>query len=212
MHKYFIKVNWIIKRLFPSYIWNLPREDNAVYLSFDDGPDPVVTRWVLDQLRNYNAKATFFCVGENVEKYPELYQSLIDEGHATGNHTYAHKNGWEINDAEYMDDVAAGAKFVHSNLFRPPYGRIRSSQAKQLATVTGLKKVHVIMWEVLSADFDTSFTPEQCLSNVIKNVSAGSIVVFHDSENAFKNLKYSLPLTLEFLKEKGYLMKKIELI
>jgi peptidoglycan-N-acetylglucosamine deacetylase len=211
MHKYFIKTPWIAKKIFPSYIWSLPAEDNAVYLTFDDGPHPTITPWVLNQLKEFDAKATFFCIGHNIEKYPDVYKNIINEGHAVGNHTYHHSNGWKTDDKKYIDDVSKAAQIIKSNLFRPPYGRIKNSQSKKIADALQTSKGHIIMWDVLSADFDPSFSPEKCLHHVLDNVVSGSIIVFHDSEKAFDNLKYVLPKTLQSLKEAGFNFKRIEL-
>jgi peptidoglycan/xylan/chitin deacetylase (PgdA/CDA1 family) len=211
MHKYFIKTPWVAKKIFSSYIWDLPAEDNAVYLTFDDGPHPTITPWVLDELKKYNAQATFFCIGDNVQKYPGIYQRILDEDHSIGNHTYHHLNGWKTEDKKYLDDVSKAAQLIRSNLFRPPHGRIRNSQAKKILNALQTNDSKIIMWDVLSADFDSSFSPEQCLNNVLENVSAGSIIVFHDSEKAYNNLKYVLPETLKSLKEEGFIFKKIEL-
>lgn len=210
MHKYFIKTPWIAKKIFPSYVWNLPAEDNAVYLTFDDGPHPTITPWVLDLLKEFEAKATFFCIGNNVEKYPDVYQKIINEGHATGNHTYHHLNGWKTDDQNYVDDVSKAAKFIKSNLFRPPYGRIKARQAKKIPDALPTDNGKIIMWDVLSADFDSSFSPEQCLKHVLDNTVGGSIVVFHDSEKAFKNLSYVLPETLKSLKREGFCFKRLD--
>jgi peptidoglycan-N-acetylglucosamine deacetylase len=210
MHKYFIKTPWIAKKFFSSYIWSLPTNENDVYLTFDDGPHPTITPWVLDQLKQFDAKATFFCIGNNVEKHPDVYQKVLDDEHAIGNHTYHHLNGWKTDDNKYIDDVSAAAQLIKSNLFRPPHGRIRNSQAKRINAAMERDDVSIIMWDVLSADFDASFSPEQCLNNVLENVTAGSIIVFHDSEKAFNNLKYALPKTLESLKEAGYHFRKIK--
>src|SRR6187551_2187086 len=157
MHKYFIKTPWIAKKIFSSYVWCLPAEDNAVYLTFDDGPHPTITPWVLEQLKEYNAKATFFCIGNNVEKYPDVYQKILDEGHAVGNHTYHHLNGWKTDDKKYIEDVSLAARIIKSNLFRPPYGRIKNRQAKKINDALETSKGRIIMWDVLSADFDSSF-------------------------------------------------------
>lgn len=212
MHKYFIKTPWIVKKIFfPEYVWNLAPDENAVYLSFDDGPHPEITPWALNELKQFNAKATFFCIGNNVEKHPDVYQSILDDGHATGNHTYHHLNGWKTEDEIYLQDILKAAQLIKSNLFRPPYGRIKSRQAKRISNALESNDFKIIMWDVLSADFDSSFSPEACLNNVLENVSPGSIIVFHDSEKAFNNLKYVLPKTLEYLNKEGFLFKKIEL-
>ena len=211
MHKYFIKTSWLAKKFFSSYVWNIPTDENVVYLTFDDGPHPTITPWVLDQLKQFNAKATFFCIGNNVGKHPDVYRKILDEGHVTGNHTYNHLNGWKTDDKKYIDDIAAAAQLVKSNLFRPPYGKIKVRQSKKIGDVLQTNNPKIIMWDVLSADFDSSFSPEQCLNNVLENVSAGSIIVFHDSDKAFTNLEYALPKMLKSLKDAGFAFKKIEL-
>ena len=210
MHKYFIKTPWLVKRLFSSYTWSLPSDDKAVYLTFDDGPHPEITRWVLDQLQEHHAQATFFCVGNNVQQYPDIYKQILNSGHAVGNHTYHHVNGWENDDKIYLEDISKAARLIDSNLFRPPYGRIRNSQASKLSQALQRNESRVIMWDILSADFDTSISAEQCLYNVLENVSAGSIIVFHDSVKAWKNLEYVLPKTLAFLNEKGFVCEKLD--
>jgi peptidoglycan/xylan/chitin deacetylase (PgdA/CDA1 family) len=211
MHKYFIKTPWLAKKFFSSYIWSLPPYDNEVYLSFDDGPHPTITPWVLEELKKYNAKASFFCIGNNVEKYADVYERILNEGHATGNHTYHHLNGWKTEDKKYLADISSASQVIKSNLFRPPYGRIKNSQAKKIPDALQRSNAKIIMWDVLSADFDSAFSPEQCLTNVLANVSAGSIVVFHDSDKAFANLKYVLPKTLAALDKEGFVFKKIQL-
>jgi peptidoglycan-N-acetylglucosamine deacetylase len=208
MHRFFIKTPWLVQRCFSSYVWFIPTKEKIVYLTFDDGPHPDITPFVLELLKKYNAKATFFCVGSNVEKYPETYQRIIAEGHAVGNHTQNHVNGWKVPSDVYLKNVDEGFEQIHSPLFRPPYGRIKKDQAVRiLQKHPGTK---IIMWDVLSADFDQRISPERCLQNVIKNISRGSIIVFHDSVKAFQNLSYALPKTLEKLKENGYQMKCID--
>jgi peptidoglycan/xylan/chitin deacetylase (PgdA/CDA1 family) len=209
MHRYFIKTPWIVKKCFPRYTWSLPPTDNEVYLTFDDGPHPTITPWVLEQLAPYDAKATFFCIGDNVEKYPDTYRRLIAEGHSVGNHTQNHLNGWKVPQATYVDNIRRATTHIRSSLFRPPYGRIRSACVPEINSLLG-GRAQIIMWDVLSADFDPAFTPEQCLKNVLANTVAGSIIVFHDSERAYPNLEYILPRVLKDLSSKGYRFKRIE--
>ena len=182
-----------------------------MYLSFDDGPHPEITLWVLEELRKYGAEATFFCVGNNVELHEGVYRKIVEDGHAVGNHTYHHLNGWKTPDDTYLDDVAKACQLIRSNLFRPPYGRIRRKQAKKIPLVMGDPDARVVMWDVLSADFDQTISPARCLQNVVSHASEGSVVVFHDSEKAERNLRHSLPGTLKVLSGKGFSFKKIEL-
>ncbi len=188
----------------------MPADEHAVYLTFDDGPHKIVTPWVLNELNNYNALATFFCIGKNVQQHPDLYDQLLRANHSVGNHTFNHLNGWKTKKREYLSDISKASGLIHSNLFRPPYGKIRGSQSVQIAQTLQTSNPKIIMWDVLSADFDHSLSGEQCLNNVIKNVTNGSIIVFHDSEKAFPHLRYVLPKTLKYLSEEGYLFRKIE--
>jgi len=195
----------ILKKIYPSMIWDFP-DSPDVFLTFDDGPNPEVTPWVLEQLRRYNFKATFFCLGKNVEQYPEVFQQILDEGHAVGNHTYSHQKGWEMKTWRYIEDVDFADDLIHSNLLRPPYGRIKPVQARVLS-----ERYNLIMWSVLSQDYSKLVSPRKCLCNVTKHVTQGSIVLFHDSVKAFRNLRYALPRALDFLHENGYHCAKIEL-
>lgn len=207
-----VKTHWSIKKLFSNYVWDIANNENKVYLTFDDGPTPAITEWTLQQLRNFNTKATFFCIGDNIRKYPEIYQKVIQDGHSIGNHTFNHLNGWKTSTAEYLKNSKLCQSTINNltstsnNLFRPPYGKIKPSQSKQLRAM-GYK---IVMWDVLSEDFDATISPEQCLENVLKNVTSGSIIVFHDSLKAFPNLEYALPKTLEFLREKGFVCVRID--
>ncbi len=194
----------ILTRMFPSLVWKVDETQKTIYLTFDDGPIPETTEWILKTLQQFNAKATFFCVGDNVRKYPELFQQILDEGHLVGNHTYNHLNGWNTSVDEYIENVEKAAKLIKSNLFRPPRGMIRIDQAQKL-----LEKYHIVMWNVLSVDYDKDVSPQQCLKNVTSNAKAGSIVVFHDSLKAQKNMQYALPKTLEHYAEKGYHFAKL---
>ncbi|WP_432412058.1 polysaccharide deacetylase family protein [Rasiella sp. SM2506] len=213
--------------LFPRRVWAFSRKEPNIYLTFDDGPIPEVTPWVLDLLKEYDAKATFFCIGENVKKHPEIFKRIIAEGHRIGNHTFHHLNGWKTKREEYLKDIVAAEKQFNSiqlsektplkstqgdtnvastkiqifkniqapssNLFRPPYGKMTSKQEKEIRN----KGYKIVMWDVLSADFDPSTSKEKCLQNVTKNIKLGSIVVFHDSLKAEKNLRYVLPKVLD---------------
>jgi len=189
----------IIKNFYKDFVWTLPADNNKIYLTFDDGPVPGPTEFVLDQLKQFSAKGTFFCVGNNVKKNRGLYQRILDEGHTTGNHTFNHVNGWMSNSETYLHEVEQAASLIDSKLFRPPYGRIRKQQAQSL-----LKNYKIIMWDVLTYDFNVKVSPAQCLKNVTENTRPGSIIVFHDSVKAFKNLEYALPRSLEFFKKKNF--------
>ena len=197
-----------MRALYPSFTWQMPENNRNIYLSFDDGPHPQVTPFVLDQLKDFKAKASFFCIGDNIVKYPKVYERIVNEGHTVGNHTQNHLNGWKSPTTKYLENEAAAANYIDSNLFRPPYGKIKRFQAKQLQENLGLK---IIMWSVLSGDFDQQILPEKCLQNVLLNTRPGSIVVFHDSEKAWKRLVYALPKVLEYFTEKGYSFEKIKL-
>jgi len=211
MNFLWIKTNRLIKYIFSNYVWNIPNVEKKVYLTFDDGPTPEITEWVLEQLKTYNAKATFFCIGNNIAKHPEIFKRLLNEGHTIGNHTQNHVKGWETENNTYFgevekcDEVISKQTNIDSKLFRPPYGKIKPSQSNYLRKL-GYK---IIMWDVLSADFDTTISKEKCLENVLKNVESGSIIVFHDSIKAFPNLEYTLPKTLEFLSKNGYICDRI---
>lgn len=207
-----VKTNRFVKTIFPNYIWDVPNREKKVYLTFDDGPTPEITEWTLAQLKSFNAKATFFCIGDNVRKFPEIFDKVIKDGHSIGNHTFNHLNGWKTEKEVYIKNVelcnqeiaegsiAANSDNLQTELFRPPYGKIKPSQSKILRRL-GYK---IIMWDVISYDFDASISPEKCLNNVLRNVKPGSIIVFHDSKKAFTNLEFALPRTLQFLNEKGF--------
>ena len=182
----------------PSLIWSMEGEDD-VFLTFDDGPTPGITEWILDALSKHNAKATFFCWGKNVEQYPDLYQMILDGGHKVGNHTYSHQKGWSMSVERYIEDVDFANQYIHSDLFRPPYGRIKPAQARMLS-----ERYSLIMWDVLSQDYSNLISPRTCLRNVTKHVQPGSIVVFHDSLKSFRNLKYALPRSLDHIHKMGW--------
>ena len=208
---YLIKTPWWLKKIYPSFVWNMPREEKYIYLTFDDGPHETATAFVLDELRKFNAKATFFCIGKNVQKHPNIYQSIIDEGHAVGNHTFNHMNGWKNNDFIYIKNISVAAQFIKSNLFRPPYGRIKKAQANMLLdqSTNGNQPPQIIMWDVLSGDFDTKLSPEKCLKNVVRNTTNGSIIVFHDSTKAWERMSFALPKVLEHFSKQGYRFEAI---
>lgn len=215
MRFYWIKTHWLIKKIFSGFSWDFPSSEKVVYLTFDDGPIPEITEWTLAILKQYNAKATFFCIGANVTKSPDLFKKLIIEGHSIGNHTYNHLNGWYLSTESYMENVKKCEDVMQQysdghkdgiKLFRPPYGKLKRKQFKLLKR-NGYK---VIMWAVLSADFDTNITPEKCAENVLRNIRPGSVIIFHDSIKASKNLMYALPQTLEYLQKNGYEMRAIK--
>lgn len=200
---YFIKTPSWLKRLYPRRLWSRKETEKNVYLTFDDGPHPVATPFVLEELKKYKALATFFCIGKNVMAHSDIYQRILEEGHRTGNHTQDHLNGWKTSDEVYINNIAEAAKYISSNLFRPPYGRIRSSQVKKL------NEFAIVMWDVLSGDFDESISGEKCLDNVLRHTKPGSIIVFHDSQKALPRLQYALPQLLQWLQAQGYNCKSL---
>jgi len=211
------KTPLVVKKMFPEYVWDISTSQKELYLTFDDGPKPEVTNWVLNTLNQFNAKATFFCIGDNVKKYPELFKQVLDEGHSVGNHTHNHIKGWTTKTKIYLENVfkAEDAICLQSsvlnhqtqivNLFRPPYGQIKPKQGKKLLA-RGYK---IVMWDVLSFDWDKSVSNEECLNNVISKCKNGSIIVFHDSIKASNNMKFALPKVLEHFTEKGFSFERI---
>ncbi len=196
-----------LRWLYPTLTWHKNRKEKYVYLTFDDGPIPVVTPFVLNTLKNFNVHATFFCIGNNVSNHPEIYNEILSGGHTVGNHTFNHLMGWKTTDTEYLLNIEKCSSVVNSNLFRPPYGRIRKSQIRSLQAVH--PKMEIIMWDVLSGDFDPEISGDRCVQNVLKNVKNGSIIVFHDSDKAFPRLEYALPAILEILQSQGYHFKML---
>lgn len=202
---YIVRPTYLLRQIYPQAIWRMPVCGKKIYLTFDDGPVPVVTPWVLDLLKEENVKATFFCVGENVAKHPEIYRCILGEKHAVGNHTYNHLNGWNTHGNQYARNVLKCSELVKSKLFRPPYGRAKKSQIALLSS-----QYKIIMWDVLSGDYDKNTSAEQCLRNTTANVRDGSVIVFHDSYKARKNMEYTLPRFIKFAKEKGYEFAMLE--
>lgn len=204
---YIVKTpNWV-KTFFSASIWEIKEAQKSIYLSFDDGPHPVITPFVLDELKKYNARATFFCIGRNVVENPLIFNRILGEEHAVGNHTHDHLNGWKTPNAEYLQNITEASLHIDSDLFRPPYGRITPKQYTHLRN--SKRPFKIVMWSILSGDFDATITPERCCENVLKNADSGSVIVFHDSEKAFERLKYTLPLVLKYFSEKGYRFEKI---
>ena len=194
----------LLQMALPSLLWRVDTDKPVVYLTFDDGPTPGITEWVLDELDKYQAKATFFCMGKNVAAEPTLYQQILDRGHLTGNHTYTHPSGWATSDERYLTEVEQCAELVHSKWFRPPYGRIGLSQIAALK-----QQYRIVMWDVLSRDYDPAITGNECVANVTNHVQHGSIIVFHDSSKAAKNLRYALPKVLDQLSSKGLIFASL---
>ena len=207
----FFKTYKIIQFLFPKYTWELPNAEKKIFLTFDDGPIPEITEWVLDILKQENIKATFFCIGDNIQKHPAIFKRIIAENHSLGNHTFNHLNGWKTSPKDYIENVQLCEDEIlkHSNLkskfFRPPFGKIRRNQASAIQKL-GYK---LIMLNVLSYDFDKDLSQEECLLKVVKNTSNGSIIVFHDSIKANNNLRFVLPRAIQLLKKKGFIFDKI---
>jgi len=197
---YLIRTPDFVQNLFPNFLWRTETTARELYLTFDDGPVPEITPWVLDELRAHRALATFFCVGENVLNNPGIYRRILREGHSVGNHTFNHISGWTHTPEEYMDNVSICSELVDSNLFRPPYGRLGR---KHIRSLKG-SQYRIVMWDVLSGDFDRDINPERCYQNVIENARPGSIIVFHDSVKAEENLRFALPKVLQFFSQQGY--------
>ncbi|MDC8005885.1 polysaccharide deacetylase family protein [Aureisphaera galaxeae] len=208
MRPYRVKTPSFLQRIFPKRVWRLPNNKKEVYLTFDDGPIPEVTPWVLDTLKKHQAKGTFFCIGDNAVKHPDVFQRILSEGHSVGNHTFNHLNGWKTPTREYVENTVKAEETLQlkkSKLFRPPYGKIRVEQSKALRNLG----YHIIMWDVLSADFDPSVSKELCFQNVCDHMKPGSIVVFHDSLKAEERLRHALPKVLEHIDKEGWNCNKI---
>jgi peptidoglycan/xylan/chitin deacetylase (PgdA/CDA1 family) len=201
-----IPVPEFVRKIWPDLTWHIP-DDNGVYLTFDDGPTPAITEWILGQLAKYDAKATFFCIGKNAELYPELVDMIRAEGHAIGNHTHNHLKGWGRRAENYLDNINYANRILQTNLFRPPYGRFTPRQALFLKNAG----YRIVLWNVLSRDYNPNISGQTCFRNATNHVQAGSIVVFHDSVKTFKNMSYALPRTLDLIYERGLVCKPIKL-
>lgn len=195
----------LVQAFMPAYTWRIPTDERVLYLTFDDGPIPEVTPWVLETLRQFGAKATFFCVGDNVAKHPEVFQQILAEGHSVGNHTFNHLNGWQTDPVAYLHNVRRCARLVKSKLFRPPYGKLTPKQRAFLE-----RHFQIVMWDVLSGDYSLKISPEKCFQHVVKNARPGSIILLHDSLKAERNLRFALPKVLEHFAREGYRFEKLE--
>ena len=198
--------------MFTSVVWSIQTDKKEIYLTFDDGPTLEITEWVLDQLEVYNAKATFFCIGKNILAHPAIFKKLLEKGHSIGNHTFNHLNGWKVNSKKYHENILKTEAVLKeyklpnkTKLFRPPYGKITAKKIEKLKK----ENYKIIMWNVLSADFDLNTTKETCLDNVLQHTKQGAVIVFHDSLKASEKLKYSLPKVLEILSNEGYNFKAL---
>ncbi|MBQ2364406.1 MAG: polysaccharide deacetylase family protein [Alistipes sp.] len=200
-----VKLGKILHKLFPGVIWSIDDPD-GIYLTFDDGPTPGVTEWILQTLERYDAKATFFMLGKNVELYPDLYQMIIDKGHKVGNHTYSHQKGWRMSLERYLEDVDLAGDMMATELFRPPYAQITPSQLRAVS-----KRYRVVMWNVLSRDYNRNVSPKKCLRGTLKGLKGGDIISLHDSAKSFRNTSYVLPALLRAAREQGLKCKILEL-
>ena len=201
-----IPVPQFVRQLWPRLIWHIP-DPNGVFLTFDDGPTPAITEWIVEQLAKYDAKATFFCIGKNAELYPDLVDMLRAEGHAIGNHTHNHLKGWGQHTPEYLSNINYANQILQTNLYRPPYGRFTPKQALALSNAG----YRIILWNVLSRDYNPHISGHTVFRNATNHVKAGSSVVFHDSVKTFKNMSYALPRTLDLIYERGLVCKPIKL-
>jgi peptidoglycan/xylan/chitin deacetylase (PgdA/CDA1 family) len=202
--------------MFPNYVWDIATDEQIIYLTFDDGPTPEITEWTLKTLEAYNAKATFFCIGNNIEKHPEIFDQILKNGHSIGNHTHNHIKGWKTSTDDYVANVVKAQEVINSEinnqqskinkLFRPPYGQLKNKQGKALRKLG----YNIIMWDVIAFDWEADISSEKCLNNVLTKTENGSIVVFHDSVKASKHLKYTLPKVLQYFSKKGFVFKAIE--
>ncbi|MBS3738316.1 polysaccharide deacetylase family protein [Mesohalobacter halotolerans] len=204
------KTPTLVSRYFKDYIWDKPNSENEIYLTFDDGPIPEVTPWVLEVLKQYQIKATFFCVGENIEKHPEIFKQILAQNHAAGNHTYNHLKGWKTSAETYLDNIQNTQSVINTfgantSLFRPPYGKMTTAQSKAIINLG----FDVIMWSVLGKDYSSKLSPQKVYDNIINNTTSGSIIVCHDNIKAYENLQKVLPKAIETLLEKGFVFGRL---
>jgi peptidoglycan-N-acetylglucosamine deacetylase len=204
-----------MRALYPDFLWRIPTTEKEIFLTFDDGPIPEITEFVLEELSKYQAKATFFSIGGNIEKYPTIFQQIVNQGHIVGNHTFNHLRGWGTEDEIYIEnfwkceeEINKQCRMLNAEnrkpLFRPPYGRIKRNQYKEV-----IKTHEIVMWDVLTGDYDQTLSKERVLSKSLQHIEQGSIVLFHDSIKASKNLIYTLPRVLEHFSEQGFIFKSM---
>jgi peptidoglycan/xylan/chitin deacetylase (PgdA/CDA1 family) len=204
------KTNFLMRALYPDFLWRIPTNEKEIYLTFDDGPIPEITEFVLEELAKFNAKATFFCIGDNIVKHQSVFEQVVNQGHSVGNHTFNHLKGWNTENDKYMENFdlcqveIEKSEIQNRRFFRPPYGRIKRSQAKEI-----LKTHEIIMWDVLTADYDQNINQEQVLKKTLQHTESGSIVLFHDSIKASRNMQYALPRVLEYFSERDFVFKKL---
>lgn len=205
---YLVKSNFLLRSMYPHRIWRKNTNgEKILYLTFDDGPHETATPFALEQLKRFEAKATFFCIGKNVAGHSNIYQQILEDGHSAGNHTFNHLNGWKTDTAGYLENIRAAQKLISSNLFRPPYGRMKKEQEKIFLQENPGHQI--VMWDILSGDFDTRISGQKCRDNVLKNAESGSVIVFHDSAKAFDRMKVALPATLEYFSKAGYTFRSL---
>ena len=205
---YFTKTPFWLKMLYPGCLWNYPASDGKkIYLTFDDGPHAAATPFVLDELKKYNAKASFFCIGKNVIAETAIYKRILTEGHRVGNHSFNHLNGWKTDNRVYIENIEKAHQQIDSDLFRPPYGRATAFQIRNLKEKLNYK---IVMWDVLSGDFDPSVNGQVAAERVIRTSKSGSIVVFHDSAKAFQVLQVALPVILAYFSGQGFSFETIK--
>ncbi|MBR6092991.1 MAG: polysaccharide deacetylase family protein [Bacteroidales bacterium] len=203
-----VKPSKIFRMFYPSLLWEMPKTgEKTIYLTFDDGPHPTITPLVLEILKRYDAKATFFCIGNNVRQFPATFELIKKEGHSVGCHTFNHENGWKTKTQDYVGSVSAANELIQSNLFRPPHGKIKRSELKKLQTSNS--ELQTVAWTVIAYDWDHALSPEDVYQNVIRNAGDGAIVAFHDSLKAYSNMISVLPRVLEYYSQKGFVFKNI---